>query len=279
MPSPGPAFPSFRSVTVRNPTADSLLVRWSIVPTSYDMSQILFEILRSNGPKGPWEVAGTAEPGAFHYTDYQPVEVHGFRATYYIVRILDISGAGYIDSKPVQLDHDPDNIALGMIRKKNVFLRTRGGVAAAVLLRKRWGPKCPRCWDDVRKLCIQADCPICFGVGIIGGFLNPVFLNGALFNQSVKQYVTVNDARYDAANFALEFANVPPLAPDDLIVDRVVNARYIVKKVTPFTHKMYLVSQTIEVTRKDENDVVYTIPIPEDKPSIKGESYNLAVRD
>lgn len=271
-----PAFPAFRSVTVRNPTADCLIVRWQIVPTAYDMSTVAFEILRSNGPAGPWEVAGVAEQGAFHFVDYVPFGVQGFRNYFYIVRIADMDGNGYVDSEPKQLDHDPDHIALGMIRKKNVFLRCRGGVAAAVLIRKRWGPKCARCWDNVRKACTDADCPECFGVGIVGGYLAPVFVHAALFNQSMRQYVSINDARYDAANASLELASIPPVAPDDIIIDRVVNARFIVKKVNPFTHRMYLVAQQVEVVRKDDNDVIYSIQIPEDMPSVQGKSYDLA---
>ncbi len=279
MPAPAPTFPDFRMVTVRNPTADSLLVRWAIVPTSYDMGQIVFEILRSNGPRGPWSLIGESAQGSFHYVDSIPMGLQSFRSYYYRVRAADISGKGYRDSVVASLDHDADNIALGMIRKKNVFLRTRGGISAAVLLRKRWGPKCSRCFDEVRQLPRDADCKVCFGTGFTGGYQTPVFVHAALFNQALKTYVTFNDARYDAANSTLELANLPVLSPDDIVVDRVVNARYIVKEVTPFTHRMYTVCQYVKVVRKDDNDVVYTIPIPEDLPSIQGKSYDLARSD
>jgi len=279
MSAPAATFPDFRMVTVRCPTADSLLVRWAIVPTAYDMKDIAFEVLRSNGPSGPWVVAGTADEGAFHFVDYVPMGLQSMRAYYYRVRAADKTGKGYRDSEVKSLGHDADHIALGMVRKKNVFLRCRGGVSAAVLLRKRWGPKCSRCWDSVRMLPKDADCKECYGTGFTGGYLNPVFVHAALFNQALKAYISFNDARYDAANSNLELANLPEVSPDDVIVDRVMNTRYIVKEITPFTHRMVIVCQNVKVVRMDDNSVIYKFPIPEDLPSTQGKSYDLARSD
>ena len=275
MSAPAALFPDFRMVIVRAPTGDSLLVRWAILPTSYDMANIAFEILRSNGPSGPWVVAGMAEEGAFHFVDYLPMGVQSMRAYYYRVRVADKTGKGYRDSEVKSLDHDADHIALGMVRKKNVFLRCRGGVSAAVLLRKRWGPKCSRCWDSVRMLPKDADCKECYGTGFTGGYLTPVFVPAALFNSAIRAYISFNDARYDTANSNLELANLPIVAPDDVIIDRAVNTRYIVKETTPFTHRMVTVCQNVKVVRKDDNDVIYSYPIPEDSASLRGKSYDL----
>jgi hypothetical protein len=172
-----------------------------------------------------------------------------------------------------------DHIAMGMIRKKNVFLRCRGGVSAVILLRKRWGPKCSRCWDNVRMLPKDPDCKECFGTGFTGGYLNPIFVHAALFNQALRAYISFNDARYDAANAMLELANNPQVSPDDVIIDRTVNTRYIIKEVMPFTHRMAVVCQSVKVVRKDDNDVIYSIPVAEDLASTQGKSYDLARSD
>lgn len=272
-------FPAFRSVTVRCPTADSLLIRWSLVPTTYDMSNIVFEILRSNGQAGPWTVVGMAEQGAFHFTDYEPMGVQSMRQYYYRVRAADTKGEGYRDSVVQGLEHDMDHIAMGMIRKKNVFLRCRGGVSAVILLRKRWGPKCNRCWDNVRMLPRDPDCKECFGTGFTGGYLNPIFVHAALFSQALRAYISFNDARYDAANATLELANNPQVSPDDVIIDRTVNTRYVIKEVMPFTHRMAVVCQSVKVVRKDDNDIIYSIPVAEDLASTQGKSYDLARSD
>jgi hypothetical protein len=254
-------------VTVRNPNHDALVVRWALMPSNYPMQRVAFEILRSSSPTGPWDVIGEAEEGAFHYADYDVIDVTSYRNYYYIVRMADKFGAGYVDSKPQHLGHDPDGIALGMIRKKNVFLRAKSGVPMAVLVRKTWGAKCSRCWDPVTMLPTDADCTECLGTGFVGGYLNPVLVPG-LGNKYVKSAA-------DADSTIFEIANDPELSPKDIIVDRVNNKRYEVMSVQPTAHRMYTVCQLVTVTKIDGNSVVYNIPIPETLESKRGRSHDM----
>jgi hypothetical protein len=269
-------FPKFRFVLVRNPNHDSLVVRWALAPTLYPLEQITFEVFRSNGPNGPWEHVGDAEDGAFHFVDFDITNLTSYKLYYYIVRAADKTGAGYWDSSHAVLEHDPDNVALGLIRKKNVYLRARGGVPMAALLRKRWGAKCGRCWDKVRKLSADADCPLCYGTGYAGGFLAPVFMPGMQPQASSKMYQLLGDAKYQTDQTVFELSNYPYLSPDDVLIDRVMNHRYRINRVEQHTHRGHIVSQLAVATMEDENSVLYSIKLPEHKPTIIGKSFDLA---
>jgi len=72
-----------------------------------------------------------------------------------------------------------------------------------------------------------------------------------------------------------EIGNEPLLVPGDIIVDQVRNVRYRVEGVELRTHRMYVVCQMVAVTRIDENDVVYSLQIPETLESQRGQSHDM----
>jgi hypothetical protein len=171
------------------------------------------------------------------------------------------------------LQHDPDHIALEMIRKKYLYLRARGGVHGAVLVKKRYGAKCV-CWDDGRGLSTDADCPFCYGVGYTGGYLAPTYVP-FVHNPGSRNYLAgPGGARYDNSATVFEIPNEPLLAPDDIFIDRVQNTRYKVDRVEPRSHRGYTVAQVVYVTRLDDMSAVYNIPITEPAAIYTGRSFD-----
>lgn len=254
------------------PNHDSQLVRWALNPTTYPLENVSFEVFRSFGPAGPWELAGEVPEGIFHFYDYTGGDAHSFRENYYIVRVADKTGKGYRDSAPVQLEHDADNIALELVRKKNLYLANYAGIAGAVLIKKRWGAKCSRCWDTARQIPTDSNCKSCYGTGYSGGFMAPVYVP-MLAMPSARNYAEQDGARYEQGNSVFEIANVPDVAPDDILIDRITNARMRVTNVDVRAHRMWVVSQTIYTMRLDAGSVIYDIPIDEPASSIVGKSW------
>lgn len=266
-------FPEFRTVLVFAPAEGILTVRWSLQPTAYPLEDIVFEVFRSNGPTGPWDQMGTCPTGRYEYTDYNAPGAYILRTFYYIVRIASISGRGFRDSEPKILEHDPDPIALELIRKKNLGLTVKNGVAFAVLARKTWGSKCSRCWSRERLVATDADCPECFGTGYPGGYMNPVYVPG-LMNPPKKMIIEAG-IQFEPTKIYAELSNHPVLAPDDLIVDRRLNVRYTVVDVTETMRLGHVISQIPTLLRVDQNSIVNTIRIPEPPEAAFGRSYSM----
>jgi hypothetical protein len=256
---------------VRRASPSELLIRWAIEPSPWDLEFIRYEIFRSQSPEGPWDQIGEAEEGAYHYIDRDVISPGISRVFYYIIRAADTRGGGFRDSKPALLEHDADNIALEMIRKKLVFLRVRGGVATAILLRKSWGAHCPNCWDPIRGLSINPGCPSCFGTGYSGGYLNPVFVP-ALMNPP-PEVIEKTIADYKNGTEYCEIGPVPLVQKDDILVDRTMNLRYRIESVTRTSHRKHLVSQVLTLVALNENSVVYNIEVPEPSAATRGESF------
>jgi len=269
-----PDLPTFKFVHVRCTRADSLLVRWALTPTAYPLDKIAFEVFRSQGQDGPWDLVSEIETGSFHYYDFDVEGPTSMRTWYYRVRVASTVGDGYTDSEPVYLVHDPDNIALEMIRKKNVSMVVKNGVALAALVRKQWGSKCSRCWHPERQLPADADCPICFGTGYNDGYCKPLLMTGIVpAPRTVAAMQMIG--RVEPSEELIELSNNPWVGVDDLIVDRVVGTRYHVNRVVQYTHRGYPVSQLCTATKLDDNHVAYSIPVPETSASIGGKSWDL----
>lgn len=268
-----PAFPSFRLIKVFAPAESILTIRWALNPHAHPTDDLVFTVFRSNGPAGPWDLLSTLEPGRFEYTDYKAPGAYVLRTFYYIIRVASISGKGYRDSQPVILEHDPDNRALELVRKKNLSLTVTNGVALAVLPRKSWGAKCSRCWHIQRATATDADCPECYGTGYPGGFMNPVYVPG-IINPPKKVLVEAN-IKYEPTTIYAEIANHPVLQPRDVIVDRRLNVRYEVTEVSETTRRGYVVSQIPTLNRLDLNAFINTIVIPEPPESAYGRSWEM----
>lgn len=269
------SFPQFRLVTVRNPSFDALVLRWALMPTIYPLTDLAFEIFRGQSPQGPWELLGEAEDGAYHYVDFDAKGFTSFRNYYYIVRMADKTGKGYRDSHPVVLEADPDGVAMGMVRKKIVYLRAKGGTPMAALLRKRWGAKCSRCWDEARKLAADAHCPLCFGTGFAGGFLKAIPIPAMQPQATLKAYQLIGDAKYQTDQTVFELANYPYLSPEDVLVDRVHNLRYQVERVEQRTHRGHIVSQLAVGTLLAESSPLYGLILPEHYETSVGRSFDM----
>lgn len=270
-------FPTFRHVVVLRPNGRILGVHWALNPHSWPHEDLRFVIFRSNSPTGPWDEVGVADEGRFDYTDSDVSGAAVHRSYYYIVRCASVSGKGYSDSPIQRLEHDLDNIAIEMIRKKNLFLTVRGGVSIAVIPRRSFGPKCSRCYNVERGVAEDPDCPVCYGTGFSGGYLNPVYVPGLL--NPPKEAIIEAGLKYEPFQIYIEIANWPMLHPRDVIVDRRMGIRYRVDQVSPFTHRMAPISQSAMLLRVDENDVLYDLPIPAAPRSLDARSWDLVTRD
>lgn len=240
------------------------------------MADIAFVVFRSNSPTGPWEEVGVPEEGRFQFADFDVQSMNTSRNYYFIIRAVSKSGQGYRDSAPANPGHDPDHIAYELIRKKNLFLTVKSGIGMGVLLKKSWGAKCSRCFNAERQLPSDPDCPNCYGTGFSLGYQNPVYAP-ALFAPP-KQAVIEAGIKYETGSTYLEFANYPFLGPGDVLVDLQSNIRYRAEAIGISTRRGYIVSQMVNVIRVDENDIIYTIPLPVPPHSPVERSFDMVER-
>jgi len=258
-----PTFPTFRFVSSYRPIPDALTLRWALNPHDWPLSDLAFVIFRSETPQGPWEDVGSV-------LHAQTV----MRSYYHIIRCLSKTERKYVDSSWVDSKPEQDHIGTELIRKKMVYLMARGGCQAAMMAKKTWGATCSRCYNYEKMAATDPDCPNCFGTGFTGGYLKPVYLP-ALINPPQKSIVAAQIVFVPGQIYA-EIGYMPIVNPDDVFTDVRQNIRYKVKTVSPYTHRLVTVSQTLLLIRIDENDNLYSISIPEINPnSYAGRAWDL----
>lgn len=228
------------------------------------MADLRFVIFRAEAPQGPWEEIGMAEEGSWAFTDYELHAPTVLRSYYHIVRCVSKTERKYVDSSWVDSKPEQDHIATELIRKKMIYLMTRGGCQAAIMAKKTWGANCSRCYNHEKMSATDPDCPNCFGSGYTGGYLHPVYLP-AIINPP-KKSVVASQIVFDPRQIYAEIGYMPVVNPDDVFTDVKQNIRYKVKEVAPYTHRLVTVSQTLLLMRIDENDNLYSLSVPEINP-------------
>ncbi|HSW51176.1 MAG TPA: hypothetical protein VLH09_13420 [Bryobacteraceae bacterium] len=267
-----PDFPNFQVVSAQRIGPDMNRVRWAVQPTAWAFSDLSFLIFRSFSPAGPWDQIAEVEAGLWSHADSEAFGAGTYREPYYLVRIASKSGKGYRDSRATRVDHDPDHIAIELVRKKLLSMEHKNGVQTAVLLRRRLGPNCSRCYNEQQQEAGDANCPECLGTGFTGGYYSPVFVPMiASIPDKLIQHGSVDVA---VGQVAWEAANWPTLDEGDVIVDRQMNIRYRVDHVRATSHRGHLISQFLTMTRCDDRDVIYTISIPPPENAAAGRSYD-----
>jgi hypothetical protein len=243
---------------LERPSVEFQRLSWVIKPTTEDISQYYFGILRSNSPEGSFSIIAERIQDRFHYEDFDINQKSENRVFYYKIRITSPDSSAYRDYGPYHLSVTPDAIALEMIRKKNVALNfgSTAGVDIQVFIRKTWGTYCPACFDPIKKRKSLSNCSVCWGTNYIGGFFDPI-ASRAFFNVSQKQIQNIG-FEIQSHQQLIETANYPLISPGDIIKHEETR-NYRVHNVRASRRKTYVISQFVQLGEVNENDIEYEL--------------------
>jgi hypothetical protein len=241
---------------VEQDSIEYLRVSWTVKPTTEDIAQYKFVILRSNSPEGPFDLIKETS-GVFHYDDFDVNQKSEYRIFYYKIRVLATSG-DFEDYGPTYLTEPPDLLALEMIRKKNVALYYGSTPAKQVnvFIRKTWGTYCPECFDQIKKRRSSGNCVTCYNTNYVGGFFSPITVN-AFFGPGNKLVEKIGFEVHPDRLY-IEFGNYPLLSPGDIIKNKLMN-RWRVEGIRSSTRGLYVITQMVQVTEVNPNDIEYNL--------------------
>ncbi len=256
------------------PTA--VFVQWNV--DSDETGNFFVEIARSQSPDGPWESIASGLRDAYNFVDNQfnlpppskrrpgrePVNLFSLaRNIYYQITVTPPSGAANAfksDPTPVEpgLDRRTRLLKRKILHDQAVGYKNLNGVPLIVLKRKRWGERCPDCYDPVNKEATLEHCPACFGTSFLGGYWAPTLIRGRREAAAVETQMTAhgdNDIKFDDFN-VLDY---PLVEYKDIIVDLVRNDRYQVQRVHRTELKSVTVHQKISTSLLGRNSVEYKL--------------------
>ncbi len=256
------------------PTA--VFVQWDI--QSEETGPFFVDIARAEGPDGPWESLATGLRDAYHYLDKAfnlPPPAPGTpgreglnlfslaRVIYYQVTVTPPSGsANMFSSDPTPVEPGLDNRTRLLKRKilhdQAVGYKRLNGVPLIVLKRRRWGDRCPECYDPVTKEATLEHCTACYGTAFLGGYWAPTLIRGRREAAAVESNVTAHgDSDIKLADFNV--LDYPLIEYKDIIVDLVRNDRYQVLRVHATELKSVTVHQKLTASLLGRNSIEYKL--------------------
>lgn len=258
------------------PTA--VFIQWNV--ESDESGAFFVDIARAEGPNGPWESIASGLRDAYNFVDNQfnlpPAEprspgregVNLFslaRVIYYQLTVTPPSGsASAFMSTPTPVEPGLDRRTRLFKRKilhdQAVGYRRLNGIPLIVLKRKRWGDRCPQCYDPVTKESTLEHCLVCYGTTFVGGYWAPTLIRGRREAAAVETHMTSHgdsDTKMDDFNIL----DYPHVEFKDIIVDLVRNERYQVQRTHQTELKSVTVHQKITTSHLAHNSVEYQLTV------------------
>lgn len=214
-------------------------VQWTL--TSLDPAEgslFTFTLDRSGGPNGPWtQVLSAGDQYSFMdrfdevqstLEELQPNSLRLFQEVHYRVTATSVSTGHQVVTLEETGPHDATRRMQMYLRKaQNYFKRTLryNATPIAILKKRRWGPRCPKCFDKRTKEVIRPNCPVCWGTGFVGGYWAP-FYTKARRNVSSNSSSITPAQKSDANDGSFWIEAYPSVERDDIIVSKSDQRRF-----------------------------------------------------
>lgn len=258
-----------RTTPVFAPPRDSgVFVQWVMQDLGTSPAEFTFSLDRAESPTGPFTqvVSGLTE---FHYFDkhvrsdtdsFEAQNLLSLRRTVYY-RVVATSSAGTLAAVSEVGDRLPHRIA-AMRRKIQrdiaVMLRAGAGLPFAILKRRHWGRRCPRCLDKVTKTVLDSKCPVCAGTGFQGAYHEPVRITARKGVTNVQTSVAPGGVS-EVNQLDFTMLDYPLMAVDDVIVEIHTDRRFVVRAVTQTELRGVPVHQKLVMSELARDNVAYSV--------------------
>lgn len=246
---------------------DSLIVQWETDDTVESLENYSYNIYRCAETDNDAEYTFIANiPGnVFEFKDDTAMQYKRKVCFYYkIVPINKNTLEEGLFVKCLSLyDRKKDNYANYMRYLNNVYLNVIGNHKGYVLVRKKFGQKCSRCWDDIRRQHKQHNCPNCFGTGYEGGYHNPSDISFSYMSMPFGNFENVGiDGRGDnVQDVSIWTGNHPIISVGDIFVDENNNRFKITQVQRTIKNNEFILRQILNMQLLSTSDPVYNVII------------------
>lgn len=257
---------------LRSPETTGVFVQW-VVQEPPVGSATTFKLERAGGPDGPFETVIENIDNYYFFDDLRdvPAPPSGTRENvnflslhrniYYRVTAT-VNGSDNYVSAPTPLGDrlDRRNMLLRRKLQRDISVGFKfNGVPVTLLKRRHWGTRCSTCFDLLTKSVTKPKCEDCFGTGYQTGYWAPTQTMGR-FTVTAPQTSITNHGKTDISQLRLYMLDYPVLEPDDIVVHKRQNKRYIVKHRTQTELRTVSVHQVLLINELPRDSVEYRIP-------------------
>lgn len=231
---------------------------WEVAPTTDEVLDYRFQVLRSEGPRGPWDERTGWFTDKYEFLDNAVPSRNASTTLYYLIRVKHAVTGKTEDFGPTPVNDSPDLIALEVRRTWEVRLHELVGVRSWLFPVRTFGTTCRNCYSKTDQQVTSSQCLSCFGTGFVRGFHQPIELH-AQFMPIPKGFVLTPSIRNEAASL-IYLGAYPDVKVKDLII-RSDNTRMRVANVKSTQRLGMVCHQEIVVTTCGVGDIEFKVPV------------------
>ena len=250
---------TLRQLRVTSLDVDFHEVTWAVAPTTVDILDYQFQVLRSESVEGPYEELTPPFEDRYAFVDNILQVAHRWRQYQYKIRVIEKVSGDTKEFGPVAHEPEPDIVASELRRHIRLLMREFAGRRCIVLPVRTFGQRCPDCWHPVLEKRVKSGCITCYDTGFNRGYLYPIETFTQIDPSSKsQQHSNTGETQQDNTTMRLGF--YPPIKPGDLIIEA-ENIRWRVTDQTQTEHSRAAVHQEVKLHRIPEKDIEYAIPV------------------
>jgi len=246
-------------------------VQWTLDVGAADP---VFRVERSGSREGPWELVAADLTNRFAHLDDFTAPVPATTADVrrpnhlalqrtFFYRVTATLGDG--STATAVADTGPQVTGkMAQLWRHTVHDTERGlrllNQPVAVLKRRRWGARCPKCVDKVTQAATRTQCLTCFGTKFVGGFWTPVRVFG---RRDAPQQNTVQTAEGASDGHVTTFClpRLPPVEKGDVLVCFRDLKRFLVVRQQETQVSQQAAYQNVYATEIDHADILFNVVV------------------
>lgn len=254
------------ALKVQSFVLDELAIFWQVeIDPEENILDFEMFVLRSESPEGEFEVVSPGLFDTFSFVDLDVCTRSKWRKFYYKIKaVFTPSGAEtFSDVKNSFIPTEINLIGLEIARRnREVLLAEFVGVPCTLFVKRTFGPRCPDCWDFLKKQVRRSNCESCFRVGRANGYYTPIFPVLFQLNPHGQSIDHSNLGELEPAQTNAWTSNFPLLKPGDVIVEP-GNRRWRISAVSTTEQFRVPVRQMVNIYYIDPSDIEYNLEVPD----------------
>jgi hypothetical protein len=248
-----------QDLRVRSLDVDFHEVSWALAPTTEDILDYTFQLLRSEAPEGPYEPLTVEMEDIYLFVDNVIRRDHIHVRLYYRLRIKHKSSGDIKEFGPVAQDPDPDLIATELRKHMNLLFREFIGRRCWVMPVRTFGQRCTNCYNVITGKRRSSGCYSCFDTSFVRGYHNPIEAWVSIDPPAkTEQNTSIGPLQTQVTTARMGYW--PPLKIRDILIES-ENIRWRVTQVNQTEQLRAAVHQEIQIHRIPPSDIEYKIEL------------------
>lgn len=246
-----------QKLKVRSLDVDFHEVSWETASTTEDVFDYSFQILRSEGPEGPYESISPEMDDQYIFIDNSIRRGHLFAKLHYKLRLKHKLSGDTKEFGPVAKDPDADLVAEELRKHINLLMREFIGRRCWVFPVRTFGQRCGACWNEALQKRRSSGCITCYDTGFVRGYHRPIE-SWISIDPAAKAEQNTNVGPMQQVNTTGRMGYYPPLKPRDLIVEG-ENNRWRVVQINQTEQLRAPLRQELQLHLVPKSDIEYRI--------------------